>query len=133
MKNPLGRRVGYGCETDLTGSPNTCGTADFLGTFAGDEGSGCGGTNVQFSDLGSIFNRVNMVEDCDGIFNSDPVGIRATLNVPSGIDYDLYLYDGNCNLLTSSTASGSSTEFVQHFVSDNLGSDDSQTYVIEIR
>jgi hypothetical protein len=54
-----------------------------------------------------------------------------TLDLPSGVDYDLYLYRGNCgNLIGSSTNSDSVEDRIDH--EEDCGGDDSDYYFIQV-
>jgi hypothetical protein len=58
---------------------------------------------------------------------------RIDLDVPSGVDYDLYVYK-RCGTLYSSSAGGTgSDESVTVSASDGFGRDDSFDYFIEVR
>ena len=61
-----------------------------------------------------ILYRMLFREDCIAYIWPfiDNFNVRFTLTVPSGVDYDLYVYNEFCQLLGSSTNSGSTTEKV---------------------
>ncbi|MEZ5359146.1 MAG: hypothetical protein R3F48_09985 [Candidatus Zixiibacteriota bacterium] len=125
-----------GCEYDLSTSVNTCTNPHMWGSFPGDEGPSCGGTDFTISNHGEYVYRFYMYEDCSNPLDPHDVGIRATLTVPAGTDYDLYLYESSCSTLRDqSTNGGNTTEYVDYYNEDTFGggTDESRYYNVEIR
>jgi hypothetical protein len=108
------------------GGSETCPTAQILGEICGDAGSdhiqrqGCGGGWWKF-----------LLEECDNAY--EDLTCTITLQPPSGMNYDLYLYSPCGTLEGSSTNSGEMMETLSETVEDEyFGSDDSQWFFIEI-
>jgi hypothetical protein len=117
-----------GCEVNLDSDPS-CGTAEYLGEICGDDGCTSGPTR---NDYGEAWYRIYVEECDDGIFGND-LQFKATLQVPAGMDYDLYLYENNCtNVVDRSMLGGDADETVYYSWSDNVGYDDSKMLYIQV-
>lgn len=110
---------------------NTREAARFLGQVSGDTSSGA----LQFA--GSIcvadqdWFRFTVREDSSSFFGGEDLTFRVTLEM-SGGDLDLYLYDGQGNLLRSSRRPGTTTEVIDWSYDDSLGSDDTRTFFARV-
>ena len=122
-----------GCELDLSYTTLSWSTPYTVGTFDGDECSGCG-TSYYMNGRGSDWLLFHMNECCGAVGDLHDVGIRATLTSPSGMDYDLYLWDGHVHtVLDSSNNDAGQDDYVEYCPNDNLFGDDSYDYIIEVR
>jgi hypothetical protein len=127
-----------GCNVNLNNNPS-CGTAMDMGSKAADSQCGVFCTVntawTQFnstSGRGEAFFRARAL-DALGVCSEDLVH-RVTLTVPSGVDYDLYVYDGcGGNLLGSSRHGAGSTETVTIQRTDGTTNDRSFDYWVEVR
>ncbi len=126
-----------GCELDLARTPNTCATAEWIGSNCGDTASGvlCPTASwrsfaVRSGRSGHWFRaRVEECSDCCA-----DVATRITLTVPTGVDYDLYVYSACGSLVASSTGGPGATEQVTVRRSDDcLSGDTGFDYEVEVR
>jgi hypothetical protein len=119
-----------GCEVEhaeLNGS--LCvGLSSATATLCGDDGSAV----RTYSGRSSQWFRFRSEECSNGI---DKLHHRVRLNVPSGTNYDLFMWKDSCGGGSdeSSTSSGSGNEEVQFQEGDSWGSDDSFNFYIEVR
>jgi hypothetical protein len=126
-----------GCEFDPGASGNTCLTAEWLGSHCGDEACGafCPGTSWSSRTLRSsrggrwFQGRADECSNC-----CTDIVVRITLEVPAGVDYDLYVH-GDCGrLLASSTKGPGSTEQVVIRNGDDcLNGNSGFDYRVEVR
>ena len=119
-----------GCEVNLMAS-TSCPSATQLPSMFGDEEC------EQFSSTnsrGSAWYRVWVYEGNTSLLFQYPLYFDATLQSPSGTDYDLYLWNAcNGTVLDSSTLTGTQLDQVEYSWADNLTGDDSRQLWIEIR
>ena len=115
-----------GCEFHLDNNAGSCSGAVYLGSVSGDKGCKTGPSR---SGHGEGWYKVRVNEDYNGIRG---LSFKATLAVPDGTNYDLYLYDGCGKLVDSSKNSSSSNETVILSWSDKWGSSDSRTMYIHV-
>ena len=119
-----------GCETSLNDS-SSCYAAAPLPSLFGDEDC------EQFSSTdgrGGAWYRMWVNEGDWNAFVAHPLFFDAVLQPPTGVDYDLDLYDAcGGNLLDSSTLRGSQAEQVEFTWPDNLGGDDRRELWIHVR
>lgn len=93
---------------------SSCAMSTVLGTICGDQGSdqlmqtGCGEAWFRFT-----------LDECNS--SNVDLMVNILLNVPTGMDYDLYLYQDDCStLLGSSTTGGIGTnEHINYQIADN--------------
>ncbi len=122
-----------GCETQLDGIGGACADATGIGSVCGDQGGGflCGSsyckTGPSTSGYGEKWLKID-VNDCTSICTYS-IRLRARLQSPAGMDYDLYLYDGCGSLVDSSTAGTGGLDEVTY----SWGSGDDKTMYLEIR
>ncbi len=126
-----------GCETDLTASPNTCPDATNLGTICGNTTCGFLCPSSNWEVLATVNGRGGAwytaeLDDCTTIC-TDNIRGRITLNVPSGADYDLYVYSACGSLWESSRSGMGATERVTVSRNDAFGSNSSYRVWIEVR
>ncbi|MCP4567196.1 MAG: hypothetical protein GY841_06425 [FCB group bacterium] len=122
-----------GCELDLIYTPLNWGTAEDLGTLAGDQCDGCSSDST-VSGRGSHWYSVSMSECCSNPLLVFDIGIVVSLSSPAGMDYDLYLWDGSSAVIIDQSNNGAGqVDDVSECVIDNYGVDDSKDYIIEIR
>jgi hypothetical protein len=113
----------------------SCAQAVNLGSINGSINSGtfcpssCTPGPVQ-TGVGSTWYMIRLLENGNC---TAPLRLDARLVVPSGIDYDLYVYNNCATVVASSHLDTGVTENVFVTVSDNVGSDDSVTFLIEVR
>jgi hypothetical protein len=105
-----------------------CVAATNFGTICGDEGMPA----VQVVGCGSGWFRVTL-EECQDGFTIEDLTIRATLAVPAGDDYDLYLNSPCGAVLDGSTGGVGAGEIVNATIDDGFGSDDTTDFWIEVR
>lgn len=105
---------------------SACTSSTNLGSICGDDD----GSPINVSGCGNAWYKVTL-EECDlSPFPNDLV-ITVLLNgIPSGMDYDLYLYAPCSTLVGTSNNSGNSGEQIIFTIPDNLGS--SQTTVFYV-
>jgi len=115
-----------GCEENLNNDP-PCSSAQYIGEVDGDNGCVSGpGKNGR----GENWYRI-LVNDTSNPL-PDKLYLRVRLQSPSGVDYDLYLYD-SCSggSIAASTNSGTIDE-INYSWTDTSG-DDSRYFFIEVR
>jgi hypothetical protein len=97
-------------------------------------GDGCGTNFRSFTNIGERTYRVYFEESCSSVFSLDDLNVQFTLNVPAGVNYNMYIYNNSCGLLTASTNSGLGQSEVRTIQwNDNLFTDDSKYLRVEIR
>ena len=116
-----------GCEHYLLAT-QTCVTAEYIGVVNGDDGCDQGPYRT---GLGERWYRVHVNEANSGLFYTD-LCFEVYLSPTSGIDYDLYLYEGCGNLVAASQNSVGNAEWI-HYVWDDGLSDDSKDLFINIK
>ncbi len=113
------------CETYLNANPGSCSGATSLGTVCADKSA-----SASSSGRGNKWFKVYMKE-CDN-WDKD-LKMNITLSVPSGVDYDLYLYNGSCGYMKASTTVGNgSDESINYGWSDSWGHDNSRWFYIKV-
>jgi hypothetical protein len=132
-----------GCETDFSSSPNSCGNAVDLGSTCSDDECydgflGCDNAtwtvHSNKSGITSKWFKVRFLE-CESDFwcCADLTG-KLFLNVPPGVDYNLYAYS-SCGTLwhqsTKGTGQSEAITITHHGGCD--GNDDSFDVYIEVR
>lgn len=117
-----------GCEVNLNNGAS-CNSFQNQQSMSGD---GCGANHRIYSSRGEIVYRIYFTEECTNPFTSDDFNVRFILSSPTGVNYDLYVYNESCQLVGSSTSSGS-TDQVTIIWNDNLTIDDSEYYRVEVR
>jgi len=126
-----------GCETGLDATSNSCSSPESVGTDCGDVTCGfvCGSTSwdsfATRRGTGGRWFRAS-VEECSSCCAS--VTHRITLDVPSGVDYDLFVYRPCGTLVGSSVRGTGSTDQVEVDNGDAcLGEDSGFDYYVEVR
>jgi len=106
---------------------NSCQSPMTLASVSGDNGG-----DVSTQGSGSQWVAVHVTEDNSSIFGAG-LSYTVTLTSPSGMVYDLSVYEGgsgngqNCNAAAmNGTPAGGSMQSVHHSWGDTLGSDDSR-------
>jgi hypothetical protein len=95
-------QLGDGCEFDLDTGP-TCSAATDLGAISGDTQLNNGAQNqVSASEKGERWFKVSVEEQSSGFCSASQLCVTATVDMPAGVDYDLYMHCDDC---TSSDAS----------------------------
>lgn len=128
-----------GCEVAHNTSALTCAGAatTFVGEQGGDEecGAGCGATGeVTFSTQTGTSERFFQARVVENSTCTAFLTHRVTLAVPPGVDWDLYLYDNDCNEIDKSIGGTGVDEEVGLTVIDlGTGSDDSALYKVVVR
>jgi hypothetical protein len=134
-----------GCEENHTAYSNACGGAEFVGSYCGDAQSACGFLNASCCDapwhgfasrngVNSAWFSAQALECSQAIFCDGTIWARITLNVPAGVDYDLYVYNDCNTLIASSTAGTGQTDQVTLSWPDvTTGCGDNHTYIVEVR
>lgn len=117
-----------GCEVNLNNGAS-CNSFQNQQSMSGD---GCGANHRVYGSRGEIVYRIYFTEECTNPFTSDDFNVRFILSSPTGVNYDLYVYNESCQLVGSSTSSGS-TDQVTIIWNDNLTIDDSEYYRVEVR
>lgn len=125
-----------GCEVSHSSFSNACATAESVGQFCGDAASGflCPATSFQSfasrNGRGSRWFRGRALEcsECPASIQA-----RITMQVPAGVNYDLYAYLSCGVLFASSTNGAGLTDQVLVFKNDSAGSQDDYDYWIEVR
>jgi hypothetical protein len=126
-----------GCELPLSGSTNTA-PGEFLGSFAADSASGflCSGDGCSFVvSRSGTRGRFFQVEAREESNCAAYVGLRFELQVPAGVDYDLFV-SGSClcdRAGCRSEAGTGQTEQLVAWCNDDGGSDDTFTANVEVR
>jgi len=117
-----------GCETLLDNNYGSCSTSPSLGEICGD--GSCQSASYSSMGIGEAWYKV-YIKECSNQLHS--LKIRATLDVPSEIDYDLYLYSPCGTMLASSENGAGVDESIEYTISDQWGSDDSRWFYLEVR
>jgi hypothetical protein len=127
---------GNGCEVDLGAYSNTCAAAENLGSKCGDASCGflCPATN--WSNLASRSSRAGRwyrarFTECSDCVTD--IKARVTLTVPTGADYDLYVYSACGSLWAQSRNGTGATEQITVSRPDIWGTDDAFDIWIEVR
>jgi len=128
-----------GCEVNHAGTVSACGGGTNAGTYDGDRNCGfvCGGNTgwdnfATFTARTDRWFRGRVREDSSC---SADIEHQIRLAVPSGVDYDLYVYRGStCGTLAgSSTNRGNGTdEAVVVREGESTGSDDDFNYYVHV-
>ena len=124
------------CEVNLNDGGGTCSGATDIGSVNGDEYTGflCTSSSCNAGPSGGGYGEkwymIYVAEDSNCCAD---ITIWARLDVPSGMDYDLYLYSPCGNLVDYSTATGQLEEVKGSVTDDCGGDDDSRYYYIEVR
>jgi hypothetical protein len=117
-----------GCELQLNPSP-ACTSFTNLGTVNGDTGDGT--STVTAMGRGTGWYRVRVRENYDLIRG---LAVRATLSMPSAVDYDITIYCSSCTGSSASASAGAGvTDTVSLTWGDSWGSDDSRDIYIHVR
>lgn len=124
-----------GCEINHVLPVNTCGSAEFLGTYCGDLQcvALCGGSDpfnaaIRTGNRAKWF-RVRM-DECSGCSGNLSHTIR--LVSPSGINYDLYIH-APCGTVVGSATNPSGTLDSVTYTRSRTSGDDAADYWIEVR
>jgi hypothetical protein len=106
-----------------------CSLAPTLGTLSGDQGSG----SFTASGAGEAWFRVHISED-NGLV-PQYLSAQASLLMPPGVDYDLFVFCGACGgAMAGSSLNGvGQNERVLVRWEDRLGLDDGQDILIQVR
>ena len=113
-------------------NPGTCAVAASLGTVSGDTGSG----TISYTGTTSRWISITVSEDDHTILTPKALKAEISLSSPTGVDFDLYVYDGCGSLLDKSTnlsgidSVAAEWPDLQPFPS---GHDDTKTLYIEVR
>jgi len=126
-----------GCETNHAFFANTCGSATFLGAACGD--GNCPSPFCSSSGPASFASASGntsrwyraRVTECSTCLSSLSHSIR--LNVPAGIDYDLFVYSSCGGTLLGSSTNGAGALDIVNITRSDTAADDSFDYYIEIR
>lgn len=117
-----------GCEVLLNYNYGSCGGSVSLGQVCGDEN--CTEAPYYAHGYGEAWYKVS-VKECSNWINS--LYFKATLSMPSGMDYDLYLY-GPCGTLLKQSENGAGvTETIKYSWGDSYGSDDTRWMYLEVK
>jgi len=126
-----------GCEVQHGVAQNSCGSAEFLGTFCGDTNCGplCSSSNIVPAAL-RTGNRARWfrvrLSDCSTSCNSS-LSHTIRLVSPTGINYDLYVHLPCGTVVGSATNPSGTLDQVILTRPDNNSVDDSADYWIEVR
>jgi hypothetical protein len=112
-----------GCELSHTAASTICPTAVDLGTTCGDVQYGCGFLNLSCCDSppnllaaqtgrSAAWFKVHISDCRETAGCTERLDARIGLAVPTGIDYDLYVYSDCGTLVGSSAGAGATTEQV---------------------
>jgi hypothetical protein len=133
----MGGAGGSGMMCDFS-HPETCDTAENLGSVAGDESS----AGITITGATSRWVRVHITEEVGSIFEED-LSYRVTLTSAPGMDYDLIIHQGpqdgspDCNATAKlGVDQGNGVETVSDGWDDDQGiggEDDSVWLNIEVR
>jgi hypothetical protein len=130
--------VANGCEVDHSAVGNTCSAGFNLGSYDGDRACGfiCPGNtgwdlfNTRTGRT-SAWYRATVVEDSSCLADIEH---QVRLTVPTGVDYDLFLYLSCGGAPTRSSTNGpGGTELLTILATDGTGGLDTFTYYIEVR
>jgi len=124
-----------GCEVVHNAAANTCAAAVNLGAYCGDTGCGflCPGTSLRTVSTRTGTRsqwfrvRINECSSCPAALNA-----RIRLQVPPGVDYDLFTYSACGTLVGSSQALAGITDQITVTGGGSFGSD-SADVIIEVR
>jgi len=119
-----------GCETQLSLAANTCGSAVDLGSVSGDVGADALGP-VQGHT--SRWFKITVTENDNSIFSTSDLTVRAVLNVPTGMDYDLFAYSACGDLVQVSASGVGALESVLVTVNDVIGFNNGFDLWLEVR
>lgn len=106
----------------------SCAGATFYGNICGENGTG---GPIVITGCGDAWYRFTL-EECIGGFPTQDLQLTVVLNVPSGMDYDLFLYSPCNNLAGLSTNGGSTTEVINYTITDDFGGDDTTIFYINV-
>jgi hypothetical protein len=135
--NPDGGGGGGDGGTTSCGPVNTCPNATNLGTVRGDTGSDV----VSATGYQSQWLFVNVTEADSGFPGSD-LYMVAQLTSPPGVNFDLFIYEGNtnpplqCSSVKRQSTSTAALDEISHSWGEGFipnGSDDSKLITIEVR
>ena len=124
-----------GCEVNLNTGGGSCTSAPSLGSVCGDQHEGfictkdCN-NGPGTTGYGERWYKV-YVKECSNC--PADLRLRARLQSPANMDYDLYLYDGCGTLRASSTQGTGMLDETSYRFSDDYGSSDTRYVYIEIR
>jgi hypothetical protein len=123
---------GEGGGTECFAAPNQCSGAIEILSIAGDIGSD---TRNETGTTSKWF-KLNVQETVNSPFTFPPLSYTATLTSPAGMNFDLYIYDGdstgpNC-MANPAKADGDPDAFSEKW-NDTVGSDDTKWIVLEVR
>ncbi|MBI5502320.1 MAG: hypothetical protein HY907_18900 [Deltaproteobacteria bacterium] len=120
--------VSDGCERNLDDNFGTCSGASSIGSVSGDTGSG----TITRSSYGEMWYRFRVEEDST---SSVYISFRVQLDVPAGVDYDLYVHGGgSCSsCIRSGTAATGVDEDVLVRWEDTFAIDDGRDVYVEVR
>jgi hypothetical protein len=124
--------VSDGCERNLNDNAGSCGSG-YLGTISGDTTSGTGPLTA--TNYGENWYYFQLREDDSGL-GFPYISARIFLDVPAGVDYDLYVHGGgSCSSCVISSSSGLQGVDETVYVSwdDSWGSDDDRYVYVEVR
>jgi hypothetical protein len=115
-----------GCEAARNTNPSCPGTN--LGTVDGDQGS----DQLSVGGFAEAWYWVTIAEGSD---TATPLTARISLDVPAGVDFDLYAYCFTCGgtLAASSTGGIGVDEQVELRADDDFGAEDTHVVRLEIR
>lgn len=120
---------GNGCETHLKNGVN-CASPDLeLPPMSGD---GNDPNNFSYSNKGEMDFRILFNETIPDFLLAYDLNVHFSLTPPASTNYDLYIYDDNCNLIASSTTTNL-VDYVDIHWNDNLGSDDSRYFRVQVK
>lgn len=130
--------VSNGCEVDHTTVSGACGGGTDAGAYDGDRSCGfvCGGNTgwdnfATYTGRSSRWFKARVREDSNC---SADIEHRVRLEVPPGVDYDLYVYRGaGCTLVGSSVGLTGADEEVIVREAESTASSDSFDYFVEVR
>ena len=127
-----------GCELSHGQPATSCAGAVFAGAASGD--TSCGGIfcdgNASFSVFNtstgakSAFFRAHVREDSSC---SARLEHRVTLDVPAGVDYDLFVHTACGGMLLGASTSGPGINEMVTVVRGDTSADDSFDYIVEVR
>jgi hypothetical protein len=133
-----------GCELGL-GHTGACESPDDAGSNCGDDQTGgltgcVGPVSYPLSDVtrvGSAWLHY-LITECN--WCSSPMTFTAALDVPQGVDYDLYLwsyyvdeYGGVCSGVLTQSTGANAREVLVYKWPDNAGGTDIRQFVVEVR
>jgi hypothetical protein len=131
-----------GCELNHAAVAGACGGGGNAGTYDGDRSCGTGFLGTcegntswdlfsSFTGTSSGWFRARVRED--SLCSAD-IEHRVRLEVPAGVDYDLYLHKVSCGSTPSSSLRGTGAdESITIREGESSGSDDDFNYYVEVR